>query len=364
MRKTRDVTIDIMKGILILLMVSCHAQGPGHRFFYLFHMACFFMISGYLYQNRNEIKLVPYIINKVRTLYIPYVICNIAYLTCFLFMPMVFEKEMCQRTVLGIVYEVIKIFFFCGRCSLSDPTCFLAVLFAVSIIYAVVNRITINFVSDSRIRYAIINFSAIVAMAFGYIFYLLDFNWLQVGTICSSYTAFHMGNVIKKFSEEKIIQKSKIEKNFGMLSGIAAFVGVGGLLLLYNISDVEIRLITNTIVNPIYYLLGMLFGWMFLRCISIVIEKKSRLRYLFSYLGRSSLIILCVHLAAFKVVAMIQCVWFDLPLSNISAFPVVRIEGLWWCAYTAAGICLPLLIRYLYYNAKESFLYNLNRSRD
>lgn len=35
MRKTRDVTIDIMKGILILLMVSCHAQGPGHRFFLL-----------------------------------------------------------------------------------------------------------------------------------------------------------------------------------------------------------------------------------------------------------------------------------------------------------------------------------------
>lgn len=134
---------------------------------------------------------------------------------------------------------------------------------------------------------------------------------------------------------------------------VLLFLRGGGLLLLYKISDVEIRLITNTIVNPIYYLLGMFFGWMLLRCISIVIEKKNRLRCFLSYLGRNSLIIVCTHFAAFKVVAFMQCVWFDLPISNISAFPVVRIEGLWWCAYTAAGIGLPLLIRYLYYSAKE-----------
>lgn len=227
MGKTRDVTIDIMKGILILLMVSCHAQGPGHRFFYLFHMACFFMISGYLWGNRGEIKLLPYIKNKVRSLYIPYVICNIAYLIWFLFMPMVFEKEMCQRTVAGIAYEVIKILFFRGRCSLSGPTWFLAVLFIVSIVYAVVHKIAIHFVSDSRIRYAIVTFSAIAAMVFGYILYLLDFNVFQVGTICSSYAAYHMGNVIRKVSEEKITLKSKIEKNFRALCGIAIFAGGG-----------------------------------------------------------------------------------------------------------------------------------------
>lgn len=40
----RDKSIDVMKGILIVLVVMAHAQGPGYRFIYLFHMATFFMI--------------------------------------------------------------------------------------------------------------------------------------------------------------------------------------------------------------------------------------------------------------------------------------------------------------------------------
>ena len=94
MMKKRDTTIDIMKGILILLMVMTHAQGPGHRLIYLFHMATFFMISGYLWGDRNDIEIIPFIKRKIGSLYIPYVVCNLLYLVWFLCMPGVFEREM------------------------------------------------------------------------------------------------------------------------------------------------------------------------------------------------------------------------------------------------------------------------------
>ena len=51
MKNKRDETIDIMKGILMSLVVMAHAQGPFHRFIYLFHMPVFIMISGYLFHN-------------------------------------------------------------------------------------------------------------------------------------------------------------------------------------------------------------------------------------------------------------------------------------------------------------------------
>ena len=57
----RDDIIDIMKGILILSVVAGHAQIPVHRYIYLFHMAVFFMISGFLWNSVQIRRSLPMI---------------------------------------------------------------------------------------------------------------------------------------------------------------------------------------------------------------------------------------------------------------------------------------------------------------
>lgn len=352
--KERDKTIDIMKGILILLMVIAHAQGPGHRGIYLFHMAVFFMISGYLWGDRNDIEMIQFIKRKLISLYIPYIICNTIYLLWFLCMPLVFDRKMCERTVTGIIYEVIKILLFRGRTSMSDPTWFLAVLFIVSVAYAIVRKTICKLTAEAKMNYFFISLSAIVAIAVGYSLYLVDFNLFQVGTICSSYAAFHMGNVVWRIKE-----RNRFNTSNTILTCRLIFACVCGLLL-YNISDIEIRLISNIIVNPVYYCLGMICGWIIVRYFSVIFGRYRWLRNLFSYLGRNSLIVLCAHFAAFKIIAYIQCLYFELPLSNISVFPVVRNGGYWWCAYTAVGIAVPLAIRYIFMFFKGRIVYTNN----
>lgn len=350
MKKRRDTTIDIMKGILILLMVLAHAQGPGHRWIYLFHMAAFFMISGYLFGDRYEINIMQFIKRKIVSLYIPYVVCNILYLAWFLCAPIFFERAMCEKSVSGVLYEIIKIFLFRGRSSMSGATWFLAVLFIVSILYAFVRIVIGKMVQSDMNRYILVTLSAIASLAAGYIFYVLDINLFQVGTICSSYGAFHLGNIVRKTAIN-----NKIEQNKYFHTCIAILAGVGTLILL-RVSGNEIKLITNTIVNPVYYSLGMIFGWFIVRYIAIFLDKYHFSRNTFSYLGRHSLIILCAHFAAFRIVAAIQCVYFNLPMSNVSSFPVVKVEGFWWFAYLAIGIGIPLLFRYLFTAIKERIL--------
>ncbi len=51
--KNRDLTIDAIKGMGIVLMVYLHAGGGFSEFVNLFHMAVFFIASGYLW-NRNK----------------------------------------------------------------------------------------------------------------------------------------------------------------------------------------------------------------------------------------------------------------------------------------------------------------------
>ena len=48
-KKSRIEEIDIVKAIGIICMVLGHADFPGTRFVYLFHMAVFFIASVYLF---------------------------------------------------------------------------------------------------------------------------------------------------------------------------------------------------------------------------------------------------------------------------------------------------------------------------
>lgn len=103
----------------------------------------------------------------------------------------------------------------------------------------------------------------------------------------------------------------------------------GRVILLYNISEIGLRLIDNIIINPAIYCLRMIFGWIAVRCVSIIIAKCELLRCSLSYLGKNAIVVLCVHFATFRIIALLQCIWLNLPLSQVSAFPVVRGMGIW-----------------------------------
>lgn len=50
--KERNATIDILKGIAILLVVGAHAGMPFSQEISLFHMPAFFMATGFLFSER------------------------------------------------------------------------------------------------------------------------------------------------------------------------------------------------------------------------------------------------------------------------------------------------------------------------
>lgn len=76
-KKVRDPIIDILKGVGIILMVAGHCGFPFTRFIYLFHMAIFFMASGYCWNIKNSktIKsVIAFCKRKLASLWLPYVI--------------------------------------------------------------------------------------------------------------------------------------------------------------------------------------------------------------------------------------------------------------------------------------------------
>ena len=80
MAKQRDPVIDSMRGIGIVLMVLGHSGFPGTDFIYLFHMALFFMLSGWLFSLRGG--LAHFAKRKLVTLWLPFVAANTVFTVC------------------------------------------------------------------------------------------------------------------------------------------------------------------------------------------------------------------------------------------------------------------------------------------
>ena len=80
--KERNYTIDIIKAIGIVCMVMGHCECPIKHFIYLFHMAIFFIASGYCYKESYSYNLKSVsccIKRKIVTLWFPYVLWNVIY---------------------------------------------------------------------------------------------------------------------------------------------------------------------------------------------------------------------------------------------------------------------------------------------
>lgn len=138
MSKQRVEEIDILKGIAIILMVAGHAGAPFTDFVYLFHMAVFFIASGFcLNVNKFDslLSLKSFVISKIKSLYIPCCCFNLS----MLFLNNIFAKLYLTDVVYSkkeLLTGTIKCLLFSGGGRFSGAMWFLRTLFVALIIYA------------------------------------------------------------------------------------------------------------------------------------------------------------------------------------------------------------------------------------
>lgn len=73
----RNLVIDILKGLGIILMVAGHSGFPFTRFIYLFHMAIFFIASGFCFKSQSSDNIgttIKFVKSRFVKLWLPYVV--------------------------------------------------------------------------------------------------------------------------------------------------------------------------------------------------------------------------------------------------------------------------------------------------
>ena len=342
--------IDILKGIAIILMVTCHAGAPFSQFVYLFHMAVFFIASGYFYKDKysNDIGgLFNGIKQKIKGLYVPFVLWNTFFVLLHnLFINVnVYSDNPSISNYIGNNFvnttnyydlktmgiQVLKGMLFSSKEQLLGAYWFIKVLFVISVTYMIVDYFIRKF---NKRKWCIQGFISIGLLATGFYCSIKGITVKELEIVCSCYILYFFGNIL---GDNHLIQIGHATKGL-----IVVFFST--VLLLFFCKFGSISLGSNKYVNPFFFMAASLAGWALLINISSLLQKvTSGLKNVLIYVGKNSLTIMLFHFLAFKIVTVLVVVFAKLPLFCIAAFPNLYGDKYsLWVAYSLAGVLVPL----------------------
>lgn len=358
MAKQRDAVLDAMRGIGIVLMVVGHSGFGGSDFIYLFHMALFFMLSGYFFRlGEGPAGLRRFCARRVVTLWLPFVAANTFFTLCnnlFLKLniltddPRILDLPGNQVTgpvtLKDIVGRTVHWCVFDGGTQLGGALWFVQALFQVSILYALVEFV-LRRLRPGQDTLLPQGFVAGVLLLLGWHWSRTGWNIWGLGIAASSYSLFYLGTLARRLGQPA--------RKPALRAGIAA---AAFAILLAMLPFGSVGLAGNQYPNWLFLLLASAAGWVLVYECAHLAALLPRLAALLAALGRATMPIVIFHFLSFKLVT-----WLGLLATGgepylLAAFPTLFTGGAWWLAYTAAGLALPLLAYQPYRMLKNRLL--------
>lgn len=188
----------------------------------MFHMALFFIASGYSFQTKNvktRKSFLRFLLAKVKALYIPFIVFNVM----FILLNNVFLKwnlyaksdspgsfRHHYMSLPEILINCLKSFALGGITEMSGTFWFLRILFLISVMYGLTEHILLSYNCSKKNQ----SYLSVLFLAAGFLWLDVQLPISSIGLLFSYYSLFHLGTVLKK------IKETNVEK--------CAFLGRGG----------------------------------------------------------------------------------------------------------------------------------------
>ena len=355
----RNSKIDILKGIAILLVVMGHTCFGGTEYIYLFHMAVFFMASGYFFRDKQSdsvSSLFTSIKKRLQKIWVPFVVWN----AIFTLLNNVFIKmniytsdeivsEYLKKSLVSIHHHmgikemavnIVKGIFLAGHTELGGTFWFLRALFYIAVAYLCINFILLKLLKNDT---AVIVSQAVISVVFlitGFVMGKKGFNSLGLDLMFSYYCLYFLGIVAGRITPT--LEKHLTTKLYLLLT----VIGIAIIGILNNFGSIALD--HNKYDNPILLLVASVVGWIMLYSLSSVVELVPSISKVFTYLGQNSIIIMIFQFLFFKPVSLLIAMVKGWPLQTVAGFPVSYTEGAWWILYTVVSTALCSLVAYIW----------------
>lgn len=329
MGPNRNCALDIAKAICIILMVIGHSGCPDylHRFIYMFHMPCFFFISGYLLNDKYLTNLKTGLWKKIKGSYYPFIKWSMIFLLLHNVFAYLHIYD-ASYSLKEIAIKFVRILTMTGSEQLLGGFWFLISLCWASI----ATIIFFHFMQKiNNLSYINIFLGVILLLTMATLWNHLPIKLpAQFGEQTLLATAFYMSGYIYR--------KIDLKCNYPHIIELALFIIP---IIAAQFTNLSMDCKNNVVL--LYYVIAI--------CGTIATIQLSRwlshtrIASLLSYIGDKTLYILIFHFLSFKLVSYVYIEYSHLPLDNLAQFPVLKATNSWmWIVYTFVGISLSLLI--------------------
>jgi fucose 4-O-acetylase-like acetyltransferase len=333
--KQRNATLDIAKGLCIILLTVSHGGCPnGFRtFIWMFYIPCFFFISGWLFSDKYLEDLKTGLWHKVWGTYKTFVKWELIFLALHnLFALCGFYQN--TYTISEIVSKAVYLTLMSGTEQLLGGYWFL-----VSLFWATLFSMTYLYILRRLGKLTIVNISGgvILALLMSVLEHLIPFSFPgQWGPHTMLATAFYLsGYICKK-------QKLKIEGSWAKVLGFLLLPLVLSFFFTWKMS------LSIGIGEVIPYYLTACIGTLGMLQFSACLSRNKTLTTGLTYIGERTLYVLTFHFVGFKLMSLLYICLTDSSMSHLADFPVMDIVPSWfWICYAMAGLMFSLLMHKL-----------------
>ena len=347
--------IDIVKALAVMLMVACHAGVVFAKFIYLFHMAIFFIASGFFFRDASSEtpgSVLRFIINKIKKLWFPFFLWNAVFvllhnpLSKIVILP---DAATGQTTAyIPALYATAEIFSMIGKGALfsyKEPLIggfwFLKILFLVSICYCLVDFILKKLIRNkTQLRLIVQAGISVAFLIFGYNCSIRGIQLYGLAYLGSYYCLYFMGHLFSK-------AKAYYTKWTWPIWLVIMTVSFG--ILYYMNPRGAIGYNLNEYTSPQYMVVCAFSGWCFLYSMAWFLNKVGPVSKILVLIGQKTLSILIFHLPALKLVQITEALIIGFPIYGLASFPNLQAGKTGWCLlYTAIGTGLPVILDTLF----------------
>lgn len=362
--------IDIVKALAIMLMVACHSGVAFAKFIFLFHMAVFFIASGFFFRDASSDNLKSvweFIRNKIRKLWFPFFLWNAVFVLLhnLLERTMILPETAADQTIAytPALYSGTDILSMIGKGALfsyKEPLIggfwFLKILFLVSITWCLIDfllkhlckKLTKGQVKIKKINQIRLILQAIISVAFLLFGYSCSIRGIQLyglAYVGSYYCLFFMGHLLS------LVKSYFIKWSWPVW--LLILIGSFGILYVLNpLGAIGYNL--NEYSSPQYMVCCAFSGWCFLYSMAWFLKKIPGINKIMITVGKHTLSVLIFHLPVLKLIQIVEAFISHKPIYGLTGFPVLMAGNNWWCLlYVIIGTGIPVLLEMLIHKVRR-----------
>ena len=328
MQQVRDKSIDVAKGIGMLMVVFGHTQSEYIQLVYQFHLPLFFFLSGLVFNEKKVDDIENFVLSKIKNLWFPFV----KYEMIFLLLHNTFStisfyttrsNYILNYTLEDTIKKSLLILTMGFGEKLAGPLWFLISSFEIVLIFGAINFVFRKLKMQQNVQLILI---AIIGI-FGYgIGCITDFPRMGSQSLIGLFF-FSTGYIFKRI-KEKVSYKL-----------FPAIICMCVILICYKVNYVDIsRLEINC--KTLLVISGLAGCYLTIYVAKILPQDIASI---FEYCGKNTISVLALHCISFKLVLAVEILVCGLDRSYLGCFPTYDVNAIWTLAFTAIGFFIPLV---------------------